>query len=67
MRRFREAQHRQAAIRLFYFAAVLLLALWLGDLFLGSLFYLRRPGPGDGRARGHRGGISGNCARTSSS
>ena len=36
--------NRQAAIRLFYFAAVLLLALWLGDLFLGSLFYLRSQG-----------------------
>ena len=37
-------QHRQAAIRLIYFAAVLLLALWLGDMFLGSLFYLRSQG-----------------------
>jgi multidrug resistance efflux pump len=37
-------QHRQAAIRLIYFAAVLLLSLWLGDLFLGSLFYLHSQG-----------------------
>jgi multidrug resistance efflux pump len=35
---------RQAVIRLVYFSALLGLAAWLSDLFLGSLFYLRSEG-----------------------
>jgi multidrug resistance efflux pump len=36
--------HRQAVIRWTYFASLFALAAWLGDLFLGSLFYLRSEG-----------------------
>lgn len=36
--------HRQAVIRWVYLISVLALAVWLGDLFLGSLFYLRSEG-----------------------
>ena len=35
---------RQAAVRWVYFGTILLLALWLGDLFLGGFFYLRSEG-----------------------
>ena len=37
-------RRRQGVIRLFYLGSILLLALWLGDLFLGSFFYLRSQG-----------------------
>lgn len=35
---------RQSAVRWTYFGTILLLALWLGDLFLGGFFYLRSEG-----------------------
>lgn len=35
---------RQTVVRWVYFATVLLLAVWLGDLFLGGFFYLRSEG-----------------------
>jgi multidrug resistance efflux pump len=37
-------RRRLAVIRIVYLAAVLLLVLWLGDVFLGSFFYLRSQG-----------------------
>ena len=37
-------RRRQGVIRLVYLGSILLLALWLGDLFLGSFFYLRSQG-----------------------
>jgi multidrug resistance efflux pump len=37
-------RRRQTVIRLVYLGSVLLLALWLGDLFFGAFFYLRSQG-----------------------
>jgi multidrug resistance efflux pump len=36
--------HRQAVIRIVYFATIFALALWLGNMFLGGFFYLRSEG-----------------------